>query len=526
MKNDNKLALFLVGTLLMTSLFGCSAKTEETNTKESTTEAAIEATVSDDDVSDDISATEDVGSSSDSGTAGSYYKDNHLTKDDINIDDTYENNADGEHAIEVDGETAIYSNIAVTKTGESDGDESDFYGANSAIFATDGATLTISNAYIETDGTHANAVFSYGEGTTVNISDSVIETSGNCSGGLMTTGGGTMNAANLTINTSGNSSAAIRSDRGGGTVNVDGGYYKTTGTGSPVIYSTADITVSNSYLESTASQGVVVEGKNSVTLNDCELVADNNTKNSDKSDTYQAVMIYQSMSGDADSGTSSFTMNGGTLTNANGDIFFVNNTACTIDLTNATIINNDSDGVFLRAEAAGWGNEGSNGGKVIMTASNQNINGDMIVDEVSALNLYLTDGSNFTGAINSDGTAGDVYVELTDGSTWTLTADSYISSLTCDADSIDLNGHTLYVDGEVYIAGTVSSGESIEITSDSSSQNQPDGEAPDGEAPSGDESSMGTPPEKPSGDGNGGTPPEKPSGDGNDMGTPPEKPET
>ena len=342
----------------------------------------------------------------------------------------------------------------------------------------------------------------------------------------MTTGGGTMNAANLTINTSGNSSAAIRSDRGGGTVNVDGGYYKTTGPGSPVIYSTADITVSNSYLESTASQGVVVEGKNSVTLNDCELVADNNTKNSDKSDTYQAVMIYQSMSGDADSGTSSFTMNGGTLTNANGDIFFVNNTACTIDLTNATIINNDSDGVFLRAEAAGWGNEGSNGGKVIMTASNQNINGDMIVDEVSALNLYLTDGSNFTGAINSDGTAGDVYVELTDGSTWTLTADSYISSLTCDADSIDLNGHTLYVDGEVYIAGTVSSGESIEITSDSSSQNQPDGEAPDGEAPSGDESSMGTPPEKPSGDGNGGTPPEKPSGDGNDMGTPPEKPET
>ena len=108
MKNDNKLALFLVGTLLMTSLFGCSAKTEETNTKESTTEAAIEATVSDDDVSDDISATEDVGSSSDSGTAGSYYKDNHLTKDDINIDETYENNADGEHVIEVDGDLFQY----------------------------------------------------------------------------------------------------------------------------------------------------------------------------------------------------------------------------------------------------------------------------------------------------------------------------------------------------------------------------------------------------------------------------------
>jgi AMP nucleosidase len=72
-----------------------------------------------------------------------------------------------------------------------------------------------------------------------------------------------------------------------------------------------------------------------------ELTADNNTKNSDKSDYYQAVMIYQSMSGDADEGTSSFTMNGGRLTNANGDIFFVNNTATTIDLTGAEIRGKD-----------------------------------------------------------------------------------------------------------------------------------------------------------------------------------------
>ena len=185
-----------------------------------------------------------------------------------------------------------------------------------------------------------------------------------------------MNAENLTINTSGNSSAAIRSDRGGGTVTVTGGSYTTSGTGSPVIYSTADITVNNAEMESTASQGVVVEGKNSVTLNNVELTADNNTKNSDKSDYYQAVMIYQSMSGDADEGTSSFTMNGGRLTNANGDIFFVNNTATTIDLTGAEIINN-GDGIFLRAAAAGWGSEGSNGGHVNMTAADQEINGDM-----------------------------------------------------------------------------------------------------------------------------------------------------
>ena len=395
---------------------------------------------------------------------------NKLSESDITINDTVENSTGGEHALLADGETASYSNTKVVKTGDSDsGDEADFYGDNAAIFATNGGTLDLSDMVVITDGTHANAVFSYGEGTTVNISDSYFQTTGNCSGGLMTTGGGTMNASNLTIETSGNSSAAIRSDRGGGTVNVDGGYYSTSGKGSPVIYSTADITVSNAELISTSSQGVVVEGKNSVTLNNVDLSADNNSKNSDKSSWYQAVMIYQSMSGDAAQGTSSFTMNGGALTNANGDIFFVNNTTTEITLSGANIVNNDSEGYFLRAAAAGWGSEGTNGGQVNLNASSQTINGDMIVDDISVLNLYLKDGSTFTGAINSDGEAGDVYVELSGGSKWTLTADSYISSLTCDADSIDLNGHTLYVNGVAYTAGTASTGSAIEFTVSSGS---------------------------------------------------------
>ena len=440
----------------------------------------------------------------------------YLTKEDITVNETIDNSEDGGHAIEVSGEEAEYSNIGVTKTGEADGDEADFYGENSAVFATESGTLTIKDSLIETNGTHANAVFSYGEGTTVNISDSVIETQGNCSGGIMTTGGGTMNASNLTINTSGNSSAAIRSDRGGGTVSVTNGYYKTTGTGSPVVYSTADITVSNAYMESTASQGIVVEGKNSVTLNDDELIADNNTKNSDKSEYYQAVMIYQSMSGDAAEGTSSFTANGGSITNKNGDIFFVNNTATEISLSGVAITNEDSEGNFLRAEAAGWGNEGSNGGHVNLNASGQVIEGNIIVDDVSTLNLYLKDDSEFTGAINTDGQKGDVYVEIEDGSTWTLTADSYVSGLTVSkGSSIDLNGHKLYVDGKEYTEGSASSGTAFDITAAASSGSGAGngGGAPDG-APN------GAPPEGAPGEGGQGGPGGNPP-----SGNPPAKPD-
>ena len=439
---------------------------------------------------------------------------------DIKINEEISNDKDGEHAIEVSGNTAEYSNIKVTKTGDSaSGDEADFYGDNAAIFATDGATLTLTDIVVDTNGTHANAVFSYGSGTTVNISNSVITTSGNCSGGLMTTGGGTMNATNLDIHTTGNSSAAIRSDRGGGTVTVDGGTYVTDGTGSPAIYSTADITVSNATLKSTASEGVVVEGKNSVTLNNVNLTADHNKNNSDKTNNLNAVMIYQSMSGDASVGLATFTMAGGSLTNKNGDIFFVNNTATTITLENVEIINRDSNGVFLRAAAAGWGTEGSNGGKVNLYLKKQAQTGDIVVDKVSALNLYLSEGTTYTGAINA-ANEGEVYVEIEKGSKWVLTGDSYITGLTCEADAVDLNGHKLYVGGTEYTAGTSSTGTAITIATESSGKpdgmpgEPPSGGMPDGEKPSGD--FPGDPPsgEKPSGNPPGDTPSgEKPSGD-------------
>ncbi|MDO4538819.1 MAG: hypothetical protein Q4B54_11715 [Coriobacteriales bacterium] len=425
------------------------------------------------------------------------------------------------HAIAVSAETKSYKAVDVTKTGDADGDEADFYGTNAAVYAENGATLDLDDITVNCNGAHANAVFAYGEGTTVNIANSKIDTTSNCSGGIMVTGGGTLNASNLTIHTTGNSSASIRSDRGGGTQVVDGGSYTTDGTGSPVIYSTADVTVKNATLTSTASQGVVVEGKNSVALNNCELVASNTAKNSNKSEWYQAVMIYQSMSGDAAQGEANFSINGGSLTNKNGDVFFVNNTVATIGLGGAKITNEDASGVLLRAAAAGWGSEGNNGGHVTLTASGQELNGNMLVDSVSSLNLYLRDGSAFVGAINPDAAEGEVYVEVPDGASWELTGDAHITSLTCGTTGVKLNGHTLTVGESAYSEGTASTGSAIVVEVSSTGNGGPGGTPPDGEGGG----QGGTPPDGGGQGGNGGTPPDgEGGGQGGNGGTPPEKP--
>ena len=400
----------------------------------------------------------------------------------------YSSSNSNEHALTADATSANYSNVKVSKTGGSSGDNADFCGQNAAMLASNGGSFSLNDIVVDTDGSYATGVFAYGENSAINISHSVINTNSRNSGGVMVTGGATLTATDVTAITSGDSSAPIRSDRGGGNLTVNGGYYKACGNGSPSIYSTANIVANGAYLESTTAEGVVVEGKNSVTLNDCQLIAANTKQNSSNSNVFKGIMIYQSMSGDAASGTSSFSATDGSITNANGDVFYITNTACNINLKNVSITNNDSSGNFLRAESAGWGNSGSNGGNANVFANKQTIDGNMIVDSSSTVNLYLADNSTFSGAINSSEQAGDVYVDIKEGSTWTLSADSHVSSLNCADGCINLNGHTLYVDGKAYSSGS-STGSAFDITSSSSSSGGMGGGA-----------GGSTPPEKPKGE--------------------------
>jgi hypothetical protein len=289
-------------------------------------------------------------------------------------------------------------------------------------------------------------VFAIGDGV-INIADSSITTSNNTSGGIMVTGGGTLTADDLTVKTSGNSSAPIRSDRGGGTITVNGGTYESNGVGSPVVYSTADITVNNAKMTSTASEGVVVEGKNSVTLNGVTMYADNNTHNG-KSETYKAIFLYQSMSGDADEGTASFTAKDSEINVLNGDTIFVTNTTAEIYMESNTIVNDSGD--FLRIQTGAWGSEGSNGGHVTATLSDQRIEGNIIVDSISTLDLTLENGSKFFGAIDTEDQAQQIDLTVSADSVIVLSGDTYVDSLTNEDASnsnIYLNGHKLYVGG-------------------------------------------------------------------------------
>ncbi len=376
---------------------------------------------------------------------------------------TYESTGDDENALRVDSAEVTLEGITVNKSAgaTSNTEDGDFYGMNAALLATDNATVTIKNSVINSSAQNGNGVFSYGSGTTVNISSSKITTTADNSGGIQTTGGGTTNAEDLTVETSGNSSAAIRSDRGGGTVNVNKGTYTSNGYNSPAVYSTADITVKNATLTANNSEALVIEGKNSITLEDCDVsgnMSDNEGSSSDEN--VHNVMIYQSMSGDADVGTSTFSMTGGSLTSNNGDMFYITNTHSIINLSGVTLDNKDSNAYLMNvcgnSASHGWGTAGSNGAQVEFTADGQTLSGNIVVDSISTLSVTLKGNSKFTGTINivdnaQNGTAvsDNAVVTVESGSTWNLTGNCTVTSVENNG-TINFNGYTITLaDGTV-----------------------------------------------------------------------------
>ncbi len=394
-----------------------------------------------------------------------------ITSADTQTGQTYASTTSDESALLIStSESVTVTDPTVTKSGSSDGGDScNFYGLNAAVLVKDGSTTTITGGTITSDASGANGVFCYGgnggqngatgDGTTVIIRDTTITTTGSGSGGIMTTGGGTTYAYDLNVTTSGQSSAAIRTDRGGGQVYVDGGTYTSNGLGSPAIYSTAEIHVANATLVSNLSEGVCIEGLNSIELTDCDLTA-NNTKRNGNATFLDTIMIYQSMSGDAASGTSSFTMTGGSLTSKSGHVFHVTNTSAVINLSGVTITNEDSSNILLSVCDDGWSGGGN---KATLNATSQKLSGAILVGSNSTLTLNLTSGSTFEGYVdgnitNAAGTVvsteiGTVSVTLDDSSTWTLTSDSYVTEFSGNAAKVISNGYTLYVNG-VALTGT------------------------------------------------------------------------
>ena len=395
----------------------------------------------------------------------SYDAANEYSADETVSDTSLESTGTDENAALVsNGAEVTFNNDAISRTSSDSqgGDNSSFYGVGAAVLATDG-TAYVKDSTVTTDSKGGAGLFAYGDGT-VYAADTNITTQQDTSGGIHAAGGGTLYAWDLNVETNGESSAAIRSDRGGGKMVVDGGTYTSNGVGSPAVYCTADIAVNNAELTANGSEAVCIEGLNSLRLYNSNLTG--NMSDDDQNDTTWTVILYQSMSGDSEVGNSTFQMDGGTITSQNGGLFYTTNTECTIALKDVDITYNDDSEFFLQCTGnnnqRGWGQSGANGSDCNFTADSQDMKGNVIWDSISDLDFYMTNGSTLEGAFVNDetyaGNGGDgcCNVVIDKDSTWTVTGDSTITSLSNEGTITDADGKTVSIvgtDGTTYVEG-------------------------------------------------------------------------
>ena len=297
-------------------------------------------------------------------------------------------------------ETISITNSQITKESgkASKREDSEFYGVNAAVLV-QGGKLTMTGGNIITKSEMANA--------------------------LVATNNGEVTITKTNITSTGTSAA-----RGKNCV------LNTNGAGSPLIYSTGNIEVKRSEGTASKAQVVVVEGKNTAKVSassNLKCTAAPNRGNIDQC----GVMVYQSMSGDASTGTGNFECSDSDIEiiknseyYATAPMFFITNTNANIKLTNCSFEYGSKKFLSIKGTSE-WGRQGSNGGDATLTLKNQVIDGDFEVDGISTLTIKM-EKSSITGKINNANTAKQLTIVMDKDSKITLTGNSYCTSITND----------------------------------------------------------------------------------------------
>lgn len=381
--------------------------------------------------------------------------------------------ADQNAALVQNGGTLTLENALLQKSGDdTDGDRCNFYGVNSILTAVgEGSSATVSNSSLTATSAGSNGIFAT-DGATVTVSDTSIDTTADNSRGLDATYGGVITADNVDITTAGDHCAGIATDRGGGTITAVNSTVSTQGSGSPILYSTGDIEVENLTGTASGSQIAGMEGLNTICIENSTLTSSITGKTA-SDPIANGIIIYQSTSGDAEATTGStatFTAKNSTLSSAiqSGSMFYLTNTSANITLQNTELDFDSSQATLITAcgnDSSNWGQAGSNGATVKVKAINQTLEGDIVADTISSINLTLTKGSTWTGSAiiqdnDSATTTTESPISITVGkkSSWIVTGDCTVSNLTVKNGGTikDSDGQTVTIvaNGKTVVEGT------------------------------------------------------------------------
>ena len=385
----------------------------------------------------------------DQGTAA-----NELTSDGTYDGMTYSSEKSDENALRVSMAYISATGDTLTKSGDASSNESsDLFGLNAALLVTHGGHATLTDTKISTSGLGATGAYGYSKGTYINLTNGTIATTGNYAAAAEVSERAMMKVKNTTASTAGYGAPALKVSKNGGIILVEDSQFTTAGQNAHGVYTAGDVTLTNSTVNAQNTKAAVIKNNNTLTLENATLEG-----NETGSLPYNIVM-YSDADAIGTMGTQQFEAKGSHLISHKGGMFYVTGTRGKITLENTTLEQDKTQPILTivgNNGTFGWGEPGSNGGHVEMILGNQTLEGNILVDSISDINLSIRDNSTWTGALdiidNAEGgtpykTNADIFIA--EGSTWNLTADSKATSV-FNLGTINYNGHTITLaDGTV-----------------------------------------------------------------------------
>ncbi len=327
------------------------------------------------------------------------------------------------------------TNLELTKeSGKStDFDSSTLYGLNSTFIAKEGSEIFLEDSKLSSSISYSSAFFATGLETTATLNNVELSTDKDNSSALNASSEAKIDISNSEIKTKGNNSDAIKTLDANSLININDSTIITEGQNSTLLYSKGKIEAlnikgtSNSYL-------AIIEDRNSLELTNANLITNGQDKTINEY--LGAFLIYSQESASASNNYTSAKLDIiDSIIEINKDsswydkkpLFYLTNTEANINITNTTL-NYGSD-ILLKAVANNeYGDIGDNVASVTLTATDQELTGEIIVDSNSKVRLNLNN-STYEGKINVDNLSANVDVTFDYDSRWELTGDSYINIL-------------------------------------------------------------------------------------------------
>ncbi|MEI2267471.1 autotransporter outer membrane beta-barrel domain-containing protein [Erwinia sp. CGal63] len=313
------------------------------------------------------------------------------------------------------------------------------------VAATKNGTLGLTNSTVETTGEKSPGAY-LAENSNLTLDNSAITTTGAEAYGIRSSAS-TATLTESTITTSGNAAHAIAATDSG-IVNITGGEIAASGEASAGLYSGSSSTVTASNVAVTAS------GDNAFGM----IAALGNLAISDSTITHTGASSNQTDAAALYTATwsetlrSAVTLDNSTLRSDAGTGVRVKGAALDLTLNNSSLVYG-GNGTAVRAVTNVTEEGDTYFSDVNVTASASQLLGNVVTDSYdNAINLTLNDGSTLNGATQNVN-----QLILNSASSWLVSGDSNLKSLTMDSGSVIFNNansfSTVTVDGDLSGSG-------------------------------------------------------------------------